>query len=114
FFFQAEDGIRDGHVTGVQTCALPISICARSHRNHCANRSDSLLRRRSCFTTRFSTISNLAGWMRRRKTFAKQREPPMHTTLLWPSRRATKPSFAIKAVFSLADSHSALPSRVPF
>src|SRR5690625_8030756 len=23
-FFQAEDGIRDGHVTGVQTCALPI------------------------------------------------------------------------------------------
>src|SRR5207253_8663723 len=23
--FQAEDGIRDGHVTGVQTCALPIS-----------------------------------------------------------------------------------------
>src|SRR5215510_15937039 len=25
FFFKAEDGIRDGHVTGVQTCALPIS-----------------------------------------------------------------------------------------
>src|SRR5215208_2939410 len=25
FFFQAEDGIRDGHVTGVQTCAIPIS-----------------------------------------------------------------------------------------
>src|SRR5207253_6346751 len=23
-FIQAEDGIRDGHVTGVQTCALPI------------------------------------------------------------------------------------------
>src|SRR5690625_6395269 len=28
FFFQAEDGIRDGHVTGVQTCALPIFIAA--------------------------------------------------------------------------------------
>src|SRR5438067_8837034 len=27
FFFQAEDGIRDRNVTGVQTCALP--ICAR-------------------------------------------------------------------------------------
>src|SRR5215510_5527022 len=27
FFFQAEDGIRDGHVTGVQTCALPIWTC---------------------------------------------------------------------------------------
>src|SRR5690625_6060364 len=26
FFFQAEDGIRDGHVTGVQTCALPIYL----------------------------------------------------------------------------------------
>src|SRR5439155_1769649 len=42
FFFQAEDGIRDGHVTGVQTCALPIYellyridqefMLARSHR----------------------------------------------------------------------------------
>src|SRR5438876_10437829 len=29
FFFQAEDGIRDGRVTGVQTCALPIY-----HRRH--------------------------------------------------------------------------------
>src|SRR5690606_40745137 len=28
FFFQAEDGIRDFHVTGVQTCALPICILA--------------------------------------------------------------------------------------
>src|SRR5437879_8813573 len=27
FFFQAEDGIRDTSVTGVQTCALPISLC---------------------------------------------------------------------------------------
>src|SRR5690625_89307 len=26
FFFQAEDGIRVGHVTGVQTCALPIFV----------------------------------------------------------------------------------------
>src|SRR5690606_40070502 len=26
FFFQAEDGIRDFHVTGVQTCALPILL----------------------------------------------------------------------------------------
>src|SRR5260221_6906075 len=27
FFFQAEDGIRDHCVTGVQTCALPICVC---------------------------------------------------------------------------------------
>ena len=26
FFFQAEDGIRDYKVTGVQTCALPICV----------------------------------------------------------------------------------------
>src|SRR5258706_14406223 len=30
FFFQAEDGIRDWSVTGVQTCALPISRRRRS------------------------------------------------------------------------------------
>ena len=29
FFFQAEDGIRDHCVTGVQTCALPIYHCRR-------------------------------------------------------------------------------------
>src|SRR5439155_5409947 len=32
FFFQAEDGIRGGHVTGVQTCALP--ILARTVHDH--------------------------------------------------------------------------------
>src|SRR5207247_7085589 len=30
FFFQAEDGIRDPLVTGVQTCALPISFTAEA------------------------------------------------------------------------------------
>src|SRR5438046_8520039 len=30
FFFQAEDGIRDWSVTGVQTCALPISWLSKS------------------------------------------------------------------------------------
>src|SRR5262249_59380408 len=30
FFFQAEDGIRDWSVTGVQTCALPIYFGVRS------------------------------------------------------------------------------------
>src|SRR5256885_9917482 len=31
FFFQAEDGIRDYKVTGVQTCALPISLDRSFH-----------------------------------------------------------------------------------
>src|SRR5256885_15254486 len=30
FFFQAEDGIRDYKVTGVQTCALPISLSMKA------------------------------------------------------------------------------------
>src|SRR5260370_21077143 len=29
FFFQAEDGIRDSSVTGVQTCALPIAVAVQ-------------------------------------------------------------------------------------
>src|SRR6266496_6053755 len=33
FFFQAEDGIRDLYVTGVQTCALPILGGRRPHRD---------------------------------------------------------------------------------
>src|SRR2546430_9587262 len=36
FFFQAEDGIRDLTVTGVQTCALPISAARR--RDRCRSR----------------------------------------------------------------------------
>src|SRR5690349_25073173 len=32
FFFQAEDGIRDLYVTGVQTCALPICDATHSSR----------------------------------------------------------------------------------
>src|SRR5439155_4277438 len=35
-FFQAEDGIRDGHVTGVQTCALPIFRGVYTEWNECA------------------------------------------------------------------------------
>src|SRR5690349_8806079 len=36
FFFQAEDGIRDLYVTGVQTCALPISFDEKSYANGAA------------------------------------------------------------------------------
>src|SRR5438309_3346961 len=60
FFFQAEDGIRDGTVTGVQTCALPISCdsagvilarCGRAARelrprNHTRSGDGQALRRR--------------------------------------------------------------------
>src|SRR5256885_3794681 len=43
FFFQAEDGIRDYKVTGVQTCALPISAHGRrGHHLQLIARSDVL------------------------------------------------------------------------
>src|SRR5690606_33433567 len=54
FFFQAEDGIRDFHVTGVQTCALPIfgqrirAIVRRIRRFALTCKCDSLRQRRHC------------------------------------------------------------------
>src|SRR2546430_16945364 len=56
FFFQAEDGIRDLTVTGVQTCALPI----------CADE--------------ISPASNAAP--RWRLEISRQRHPPVGTALL--------------------------------
>src|SRR5690348_18413301 len=52
FFFQAEDGIRDGRVTGVQTCALPIWF--------------GLLDGRTITTTHNSNYANFdVGWVNR-------------------------------------------------
>src|SRR6266436_10147680 len=47
FFFQAEDGIRDVAVTGVQTCALPISpASAQSPQVRTCSRMDLAQQRR--------------------------------------------------------------------
>src|SRR2546430_5406277 len=47
FFFQAEDGIRDLTVTGVQTCALPISKGAATYQLHMnPNRATKVLHRK--------------------------------------------------------------------
>src|SRR2546429_6857870 len=51
FFFQAEDGIRDVAVTGVQTCALPIS-CRRL--TACLPNANPYAQRRK--TTPFATL----------------------------------------------------------
>src|SRR5258706_8940549 len=51
FFFQAEDGIRDWSVTGVQTCALPISCGGQADRRRIPERvwTPRHLRRRGGF-----------------------------------------------------------------
>src|SRR5256885_3604503 len=56
FFFQAEDGIRDYKVTGVQTCALPICGLANGSR-----------RRRTCGSERLllDFRSSESGWAKR-------------------------------------------------
>src|SRR5256886_3163948 len=47
FFFQAEDGIRDLTVTGVQTCALPIFVQCQDGRSQHSNRDVAWKRLRS-------------------------------------------------------------------
>src|SRR5439155_10488324 len=70
FFFQAEDGIRDGHVTGVQTCALPIflvrtfGIVARMRSAHA---NDPKVRTR---ITRMRTM--LSGMMKASRAMARR------------------------------------------
>src|SRR2546422_2680683 len=71
FFFQAEDGIRDVAVTGVQTCALPISFPSPPFRS-----SDFAGPRRSRlygFHTGTRSLSNRKGRGRRRG--GREREP---------------------------------------
>src|SRR6266496_4573047 len=62
FFFQAEDGIRGLYVTGVQTCALPISAAR--------GRLPTLACSRSCVRPACSStawpVSAWARWSRRR------------------------------------------------
>src|SRR5690554_7014210 len=79
FFFQAEDGIRDADVTGVQTCALPIYSKAKNnyHINFTAkensnikylliaalNSEDALLNHKF-MVERFANLEIMAGLVR--------------------------------------------------
>src|SRR5207247_7734069 len=76
FFFQAEDGIRDPLVTGVQTCALPISfitvppsICRR-----CARVSSTRSRPPTACSSRVCTS---ARWLLGRKHFRASSTGPI-------------------------------------
>src|SRR5699024_11398884 len=68
FFFQAEDGIRDRNVTGVQTCALPISlssllrVCSiNSSKAHCTAKLISHSLRFNCDSSSRSNASIVAA-----------------------------------------------------
>src|SRR2546425_189379 len=56
FFFQAEDGIRDKLVTGVQTCALPIFADAKYRRDRAEANGSSI-----AFTARYCGKSVLCA-----------------------------------------------------
>src|SRR3954464_16105308 len=59
FFFQAEDGIRDYRVTGVQTCALPISLVGSTFRDGCHGRANQGWPRSEEHTSELQSHDNL-------------------------------------------------------
>src|SRR5437660_2140718 len=84
FFFQAEDGIRDGHVTGVQTCALPIYGCP--HRPGRRGIDPRALCRRErvsgCVGRRTRVVVPLRDRRRRRSARARGARSEEHTSEL--------------------------------
>src|SRR5260370_6500764 len=60
FFFQAEDGIRDSSVTGVQTCALPISSHFGGTRNGLVISWPKRIKKTGEVRTQFCSIIDIA------------------------------------------------------
>src|SRR5207253_8642639 len=81
-FFQAEDGIRDGHVTGVQTCALPI------YRRH--GRDDDALAAVLCQNLQGLSVGHGHGSYSARKT-----APALFSACAW--RYAAARSLALRS-----------------
>src|SRR6266536_802052 len=96
FFFQAEDGIRDPLVTGVQTCALPISCRALraprpGRRRGCRYDSRRMHRRprseerrvgkecRSRWSPHHQKKKKVEKGPHRRPLFAPEKKEPMHS-----------------------------------
>src|SRR5260221_10785271 len=64
FFFQAEDGIRYHCVTGVQTCALPISLRSMQLRGFSRDKTEAPARRRTLENPRSCMDLSVAeGWV---------------------------------------------------
>src|SRR5438876_8206913 len=93
FFFQAEDGIRDGRVTGVQTCALPILYTPRS-----------AFGPKACPWAPTHTMSGLAGCTRTREICCVSASPtkaqvlPASVVLNTPSPCETLPRIGYSPV----------------
>src|SRR2546425_5511268 len=81
FFFQAEDGIRDKLVTGVQTCALPISS-PRAAGAAARRRASRSTLPRSCSACRASGRSGARGWLDRERVAAPAQRSEEHTSEL--------------------------------
>src|SRR5690606_1677738 len=113
FFFQAEDGIRDFHVTGVQTCALPIfgakEIHPRSNRRSTVGVSNSPL----CPSVRSEPVAQRDQglmWLARRNR--RSRTPERRHSFSTPIRRRRKsPCFVRTSVSCMAVVES-MPSCV--
>src|SRR5258708_11736470 len=61
FFFQAEDGIRDDLVTGVQTCALPIFFFALGHSTVVILATAGIAATATAMASRFDAFRNAGG-----------------------------------------------------
>src|SRR5258708_21079889 len=78
FFFQAEDGIRDDLVTGVQTCALPISRIARDVAEDLAQEVLVLLHEKYSHVTRLEELLPLSFQIIRFKLVSLRRKAARH------------------------------------
>src|SRR5712672_1142119 len=85
FFFQAEDGIRDKLVTGVQTCAL------RSSRSSW----------RSCWISIFSEIAGIARWSSEKRSTLPPNRWKRITSFQRPSKNLNACSTPLAAVIGV-------------
>src|SRR2546430_6759788 len=85
FFFQAEDGIRDLTVTGVQTCALPILLTGRTishYHPHLFPQSETK------FSTTWSALSTRRSLTRTRQSSSSLEKRLMKSAVL--DRKSTR------------------------
>src|SRR5437762_12106211 len=92
FFFQAEDGIRDTSVTGVQTCALPISLW---HGRGMAKKRVVVLDPEMAFDRA------ARHWRRCKRRSEERRVGKEWTTRRWPRRsKETKKGYRARGLYA--------------